>query len=247
LATDTDRICSFAFECYANGDSLPYFHRYPALSKAQTLVRGTLRYRGYAQLCRRLISLNLIDTEEKEFLKKPLPWAEAIAKILNSSSTSESDLVELVTSKADFTTDEQKQEVLSALRQIGVFSKNIMTVPQREASPFYTLCARLEQICNYNEGERDLVYLQHTFHVAKKDGSKSIITASLVDYGTPKSSSMATLVGTPAAVGCLAILRGEFEGAGFLSPTEEVIAAPLRKSLEEEYGITLVEVETRMD
>jgi len=121
-----------------------------------------------------------------------------------------------------------------------------MTVPQRESSPFYTLCARLEQICNYEDGERDLVYLQHTFHVEKKDGSKAVLTASLVDFGTvgPDSmTSMAKLVGTPAAVGVLAILRGEIQGVGFVSPLQEVVAKPLRAVLEGEFGITLVEKE----
>lgn len=241
----------FKFECYANGDSLPYRHRYgSALKDAHTIVRGTLRYEGYTAIGRSLIQTGLISTDEQDFLKQPMAWADATAKILGASSSSESDLLAALHSKADFSSSEKKDEVLRGLREIGIFSKDIKTIPQREPSPFYTLCARLEQICNYSEGERDLVYLQHTFHVEKKDGSKSVLTASLVDFGTvgPDSmTSMAKLVGTPAAVGVLAILRGEIKGAGFISPLQEVVAAPLRGILEKEYGITLIEQETAVN
>lgn len=210
-------------------------------------MRGTLRYEGYTAIGRSLIQLGFLDVTEQDYLKEPIAWADATARILGASSSSESDLLTALTSKTDFTSTEKKDEVLRGLREIGIFSKDIKTVPQRESSPFYTLCARLEQICNYNEGERDLVYLQHTFHVEKKDGSKSILTASLVDFGLvgPDSmTSMARLVGTPCAVGVLAVLRGEIEGTGFISPLEEKVAAPIRDVLEKEYGITLIEQET---
>ena len=132
------------------------------------------------------------------------------------------------------------------MRELGLFSSQTPITPQNEPSPFYTLCALLEQKCAYAKGERDLVFLQHTFHVTKKDGSKSVLSAVLVDTGDPQEggySSMSRLVGTPAAVGCMAILRGEIAETGMLAPVEERIAAPLRKVLEEDYGITLVESE----
>ena len=52
---------------------------------------------------------------------------------------------------------------------------------------------------------------------------------------------MARLVGTPAAVGCLAILRGQITETGMIAPVTEKIAAPLRDVLEKEYGITMIE------
>ncbi|MCJ1462099.1 hypothetical protein MMC07_000699 [Pseudocyphellaria aurata] len=238
----------YAFESYANGDSIPYRERYPGLQKATTIVRGSLRYEGYAELCICLIQMGYLSTEERDFLRKPIPFVEATAKIVGATSATESGIVEALSEKTGFSNPEEKTRVLRGLRELGLFSQSPIT-PQAEASPFYTLCALLERVCALKKGDRDLVYLQHTFHVAKKDGSKSVLNATLIDYGDPREggySSMARLVGTPAAVGCLAILRGDITETGMLAPVNEKLAAPLRKILKEEYGISMVESETTL-
>ena len=165
---------------------------------------------------------------------------------MKAASATEPEIVEALSLKVSFSDHQEKIRVIRGLRELGLFSQSPIT-PQAEASPFYTLCARLEQVCAYKKGDRDLVYLQHNFHVTKRDGRKSVLNATLVDYGDPEEggySSMARLVGTPAAVGCLAILRGDIIETGIISPLNEKIAAPLRKILEKEYGITMVESET---
>lgn len=190
--------------------------------------------------------MGYLSAEEKDFLRKPIPFVEATAKIVGATSATEPGIVEALSEKTGFSNPEEKSRVLRGLRELGLFSQSPIT-PQAEASPFYTLCALLEQVCALKKGDRDLVYLQHTFHVAKKDGSKTVLNATLIDYGDPQEggySSMARLVGTPAAVGCLAILRGDITETGMLAPVNEKLAAPLRKILEEEYGISMVESET---
>ena len=96
-----------------------------------------------------------------------------------------------------------------------------------------------------------MVFLQHTFHVTKADGSKSIRRAVLVGYGDPEEgggySSMAKLVGTAAAVGCMAILKGQIAETGMVAPVEERIAGCLRRTLWEEYGIGMVESEVVLE
>lgn len=227
---------------------MPYRERYPGLEKATTIVRGSLRYEGTAELCSCLIQLGYLSMDQLEFLTKPISFAEATAKIVGAASAAESEIASAVVSKTRFSDSQQETRVLKALRGLGLFSQEPIT-PQSEASPFYTLCALLEQKCAYKKGDRDLVYLQHTFHVTKKDGSKSVLNATLVDYGDSEEggySSMAKLVGTPAAVGCLAILKGEITETGMLAPVTEKLAAPLRKVLKDEYGITMLETETAL-
>lgn len=236
----------YAFECYANGDSVPYRERYPGLQEASTIIRGTLRYEGYAELCSCLIQMGYLSTEKQDFLASPIPFAEATAKVIGAQTTAESGIIDVLSSKAKFQNFEEKGRVLRGLQKLGLFSQTPI-IPQIEPSPFNTLCALLQQKCAFEKGQRDLVYLQHTFHVDKSDGSKSVRNATLVDYGDPQEggySSMARLVGTPAAVGCLAILRGEITEKGIIAPVTEKIAAPLRKVLEREYGITMIESET---
>lgn len=190
--------------------------------------------------------MGYLSVDEQEFLRKPISFVEATARIVGAASATESGIFRALSEKTGFSTTQEKSRVLNGLRELGLFSQSPIT-PQAGASPFYTLCAQLEQICALRKGDRDLVYLQHTFHIAKKDGSKSVLNATLIDYGDPQEggySSMARLVGTPAAVGCLAILRGDITETGMIAPVTEKLAAPLRKILEEEYGITMVENET---
>jgi saccharopine dehydrogenase (NADP+, L-glutamate forming) len=51
----------------------------------------------------------------------------------------------------------------------------------------------------YEEGERDLVFLQHYFEIVNKDGTQDAITSTLCEYGAPIGSggysAMAKLVG----------------------------------------------------
>lgn len=228
------------------GDSIPYRERYPGLQEASTIVRGTLRYEGYAELCSCLIQMGYLSTDEQDFLKKAIPLAEATAKIIGASSTVDSEIISALSSKVKFQGTQDRGRVLRGLRELGLFSQSPIT-PQADPSPFNTLCALLQQKCAFEKGQRDLVYLQHTFHVDKKDGSKAILNATLVDYGDSREggySSMARLVGTPAAVGCLAILRGQITETGILAPVTEKIAAPLREILEKEHGIGMIESET---
>lgn len=190
--------------------------------------------------------MGYLSTDKLDMLKKPIPFADATAQIVEAASVTEPEIVKALSSKVDFSNHEEKARVVRSLRELGLFSQSTI-IPQAEASPFYTLCAWLEQICAYKKGDRDLVYLQHTFHVTKKDGSKSVLNATLVDYGDSDEggyTSMARLVGTTAAVGCLAILRGEIKETGMIAPVTERIAAPLREILKNEYGITMVESET---
>ena len=54
------------------------------------------------------------------------------------------------------------------MKWIGLFSEEEVTV--RGGNLLDTLCDRLEKTMTYNEGERDLVLLQHKFVVEWADG-----------------------------------------------------------------------------
>lgn len=54
------------------------------------------------------------------------------------------------------------------MKWIGLFSDE--KVSPRAGNLLDTLCARLETLMKYHEGERDLVILQHKFIVEWQDG-----------------------------------------------------------------------------
>ena len=229
----------YNFVAYANRDSTPFAEKYN-IPEAQTIIRGTLRYNGFPQLVRVLVDIGFLSQENLDFLKqtdKPLPWKEATAKILGSSSSSDSDLVWAISSKATFKDTDEKNQIIAGLRWIGLFSDDAITP---RSTPLDTLCATLEQKMAYEDNERDLVFLQHRFEIEHKDGKSETLTSTLCEYGDPKGySAMANTVGTPCGIAVLQVLAGKLP-KGLLAPYSEEICAPLRDELKK-FGIEMIE------
>lgn len=229
----------FAFVAYGNRDSTPFRERYN-IPEAQTLVRGTLRYQGFPEFIGVLVDIGFLSEEKHDFLsEKPIPWNQATAKIIGASSHTEQDLVWAISSKTKFANNDEKDRIISGLKWIGIFSDAPITP---RGTPLDTLCASLEEKCQYGPGERDMVMLQHKFGIEWADGKTETRTSTMVDYGDPKGfSSMAKLVGVPCGVACLMVLDGRIKKPGVQAPVTWDIAEPLLVELRDKYGIELVE------
>ena len=228
----------FAFVAYPNRDSTAYKERY-SIPEAQTVVRGTLRYQGFPQFIKVLVDIGFLQDTPLDILSRPGSWKEATRVVIGAPSSSAADLEATILAKASFESDEDKQRILSGLRWIGLFSDDAITP---KGNPLDTLCATLERKMQYEEGERDLVMLQHKFEIEHKDGSRETRTSTLCEYGDPKGySAMAKTVGVPCAVAVKQVLSGQISARGILAPMSTDITEPLMKELEEKYGITMVE------
>lgn len=228
----------FAFVAYGNRDSTPYRERYN-IPEAQTLIRGTMRYQGFPEFIRVLLDIGFLSEDKHDFLNQPIPWAEATSKILGASGKGDQDLQWAISSKTKFANNEEKDRIISGLKWIGVFSDKPITP---RGTPLDTLCATLEEKCQYEKGERDMVMLQHKFGIEWADGKTETRTSTLCDYGDPNGySSMAKLVGVPCAVACLAILEGRIKKPGVQAPITWDLAEPLLVELQKKYGIELTE------
>ncbi|TAQ86905.1 hypothetical protein B7494_g4758 [Chlorociboria aeruginascens] len=175
----------FAFVAYPNRDSTPYKQRYN-IPEATTIIRGTLRYAGFPEFVKVFVDMGFLSDEEQSFLKEKISWAEATQKILGASSSNEMDLVWAISSKATFKDTEEKERLLAGLKWIGIFSSETI-IPR--GNPLDTLCATLEKKMQFEEGERDLVMLQHKFEIEYKDGKKETKTSTLCEYGAPVGSN----------------------------------------------------------
>nr|AAF91081.1 saccharopine reductase [Pyricularia grisea] len=227
----------FAFVAYPNRDSTPYKERYQ-IPEADNIVRGTLRYQGFPQFIKVLVDIGFLSDEEQPFLKEAIPWKEATQKIVKASSASEQDIVSTIVSNATFESTEEQKRIVAGLKWLGIFSDKKIT-PRGNALD--TLCATLEEKMQFEEGERDLVMLQHKFEIENKDGSRETRTSSLCEYGAPIGSggysAMAKFVGVPCAVAVKFVLDGTISDRGVLAPMNSKINDPLMKELKEKYGI----------
>ncbi|KAL8281774.1 hypothetical protein RB597_009475 [Gaeumannomyces tritici] len=227
----------FNFVAYPNRDSTPYKERYN-IPEAETIVRGTLRYGGFPQFVKVLVDIGFLSDDEQPFLKEAIPWREATQKIVAASSSSEADIVGAIVSKASFEDAEEQKRIVAGLKWLGVFSDANITP---KGNPLDTLCATLEEKMQFEEGERDLVMLQHKFEIENKDGSRETRTSTLCEYGAPVGSggysAMAKLVGVPCGVAVKFVLDGTISDKGVLAPMNSKLNDPLMKELKEKYGI----------
>jgi saccharopine dehydrogenase (NADP+, L-glutamate forming) len=85
----------------------------------------------------------------------------------------------------------------------------------------------------YDEGERDMVMLQHKFGVEWADGSKETRTSTGLWFGVPGGdSAMATTVGVPCAITVQLILDGKIKKTGVLAPMNMEFCQPIMDELE---------------
>ncbi|KAJ3105973.1 hypothetical protein HDU96_008367 [Phlyctochytrium bullatum] len=248
---------AFAFEGYPNRDSTPYTERYN-IPEAKTVIRGTLRYKGFPTFVSALVKLGLLDDQEQPFLKadaEPLTWVhldpfqrnsfleatfaeDPLRDCLKRVPGADKSRLEAAVLAKIALSDEQAERVLFGMKWLGMFSD---TPVYLRGTLLDTLCATLDEKMQYGPNERDMVMLQHRFDCEYPDGRKEIRTSTGLWFGVPGGdSAMATTVGVPCGIATQLILDGVIKRRGVIAPLDLELVNPLLKALEEE-GITMVE------
>lgn len=228
----------YAFVCYPNRDSTTFKELYH-IPEADTVIRGTLRYQGFPQFVKVLVDMGMLKEETSDIWTKPIPWNDALYQYLGAKSNSKEDLVAKIDTLTKWESTEKRERILNGFGWLGLFSNTPITP---RGNPLDTLCARLEELMQYEEGERDMVVLQHKFGIEWADGRTETRTSTLVDYGKVGGySSMAATVGLPVSVATKLVLNGTIRGPGLIAPYSPEINNPIMKELKEKYNIFLVE------
>lgn len=232
----------YALVCYPNRDSTNYKELYN-IPEAETVIRGTLRYQGFPEFIKVLVDIGFLKDASHEAFTAPIAWKDAVAKLIDASSSQEKDLIAKIDSLTHFKDEADRERILAGFKWLGLFSDNNITP---KGNPLDTLCATLEQLMQYETGEKDLVILQHKFGIEWPNGESETRTSTLVDVGAPTGSgkgysSMAKLVGVPCAVAVQQILDGTLNKVGLLAPMSSEINDSIMKTLKDDYGIYLTE------
>ncbi len=210
------------FEGYPNRDSLPYMETY-GISSTKNMFRGTLRNVGWCQTLRKIADLGLLDEKERDDIAGST-FAQFTASLIGSSGDLEQDL-------AAYLKIEQDSSVMSKLKWLGLLSDE--PLPLEKGAPIDVLTACMLEKMQFEEGERDMLILQHEFIAAYPDRQEKI-TATMVDFGIPHGdTSMARTVGLPAAIGVRMIVQGEIDLTGVHTPVIPEIYEPILRELEQ--------------
>jgi len=212
------------FEAYPNRNSLPYVDLY-GIPKTKTMLRGTLRYLGWCQTIKKMVELGLLDQTEKDWTG--FTYKDFLRKLVNNPS--EKDLRKALAARLKI---EEDSDIIKRFEWLGLLSEE--KLPLERGSALDILAARMIEKLQYEEGERDMIILQHTFVAAYPKKKKEKTTSTLIDFGIPGGdSSMARTVGLPAAIGTKLILEGKIKKTGVHIPVIPEFYKPILQELRE--------------
>lgn len=209
-------------ECYPNRNSLPYLDVY-SIPDAKTMFRGTLRYPGWCETVRKLVTAGWLNTETADL--SGLTFGQLTAKLIGSTVA---NVRQEAMSHLNIT---ENSYTCQNFEWLGLFSDE--PLPLTEGSPLDALVAHMLAKMQYAEGERDMLVMQHRFIAAYPDRREKI-TSTMIDYGIPHGdTSMSRTVGLPAAIAARMILQGQVKLTGVRWPITPELYDPILAELKE--------------
>lgn len=223
------------FEAYPNRDSVPYRELY-GIDDAATMYRGTLRNVGWCRTLDHIVKLGLLDERPHDVTNTT--YADYIRSLLPAAVPNSGDLQADVAAHLGL---DAGDDVIKNLAWLGLFAAEPIDIGKQTISPLDLLTRLMLDRMAYEEGERDLIILEHRFEASYPDGKKEHITSTLTAFGEPGGdSAMARTVSLPAAIAVDLILRGEITAKGVHIPVTPNFYEPILARLQE-LGIEFVE------
>ena len=210
------------FEGYPNRDSLPYIQLY-GIQSTETMLRGTLRNRGWCQTMKKIVDLGLLDVGVKE-------WEEFTFKDFLRYLMKDPEEKDIKKALSAYLNIEKDSEIIKRFEWLSLLSDDPLLL--KKGSPLDIFGAKMLEKLQYEEGERDMIILQHQFIASYPDGKKEKITSALIDYGIPRGdTSMARTVGLPAAIATKLIAEEKIQITGVHIPVLPKIYQPILQDL----------------
>jgi saccharopine dehydrogenase (NADP+, L-glutamate forming) len=212
------------FEAYPNRNSLPYIELY-CIKSTKTMLRGTLRNKGWCSTLKKIVELGLLEEEKKDWTG--LTYKGFLRKLMNNPA--EKDISKALSAYLNI---KENSDIIQRLDWLGFLSDE--PLPAEQDSPLNILGAKMLEKLQYEEGERDMIILQHEFIGSFGGNKKEKITSTLIDFGIPHGdTSMARTVGLPAAISARLILEHKIDKTGVHIPVTPEIYMPILKELKE--------------
>ena len=198
------------FESYPNRDSLHYQKKY-SLHNIHTLVRGTIRNKGFSSAWDFLVDAGLTSYDKA---KKTISKSEFLSRKnkINDSL------------------------ILEKINYLDIFNSNF----DNKLSNGENIQNVLENKWKLRDNDKDMIVMQHKFEFATDKNYKRLLS-SMVVIGTDNiRTAMAKTVGLPIFFAAKLILESKISLKGVRIPVYKELYVPILKSLEKE-GINFIE------
>lgn len=215
------------FDAYANRDSLSYSTPY-GIEDAKTVLRGTLRKKGYCKKWNALIKIGLTDGSYVIDNLNELSYKQLVESLLPSGYNIDSFLSKECKIK-------KSSKEYNAIKWLGLFSNDKISLTS--ASPAQILQALLEKKWVLGNNDIDMIVMHHEFEYKNARSKKCTFETSLVLKGKDQiQTAMALTVGLPMAIAVKHILNGNIKLKGIQIPLMKELYNPILQELED-FGI----------
>ena len=203
-------------EVYPNRNSVHYREIY-GIPEIKTLMRGTFRNVGWCETLKAIADLGLLDDTVRPELN-----GQSYAAMMQSLVPAAGSVRAACAAKLGIAED---HAILERLAWLGLFSEKV--VQCRTASYLDALSDIMQAKMSYQDGERDLVVMQHQFIIAYPD-RRERVNSTMLAYGKPHGdSAMAETVSLPAAIAARMLLEGKIDATGVHIPNDARIYTPV--------------------
>ncbi|KAM9633974.1 alpha-aminoadipic semialdehyde synthase, mitochondrial isoform 3-T4 [Morphnus guianensis] len=221
--TPMDFFPGLNLEGFPNRDSTKYAEPY-GIQTAHTLLRGTLRYKGYSKTMGGFVKLGLINPDPYPLLSSttpPLTWKELMCKLVGIKPPAEYHVLK----EAVFSKLERDKIQLEAVEWLGLLGDE--PVPAAD-SIVGALAKHMERKLPFGAGERDMIVMRNEIGLRHPSGHLEDKFVDLVVYGDNKGySAMAKTVGYPTAIAAKMVLDGEIDAKGMVIPLMKNVYGPI--------------------
>jgi saccharopine dehydrogenase-like NADP-dependent oxidoreductase len=223
------------YEGYANRDSLKYAEVY-GLQECETVIRGTLRNRGYCRAWNVLAQLGCCDDSYQLDNVQSMSHKDFIQSFLESSDNYE----EAICRRFHISMD---GEEMKRLRWSELFSEE--KIGLEKGTPAQVLEHILNKKWKLKPGDKDFIIMWHRFKYLL-NGKEKEMQAWLSVLGEDEiQTAMAKTVGLPLAIACKLLLAEKLQNRGVVIPLQKEIYQPVLNELKS-LGIGLMERESNL-
>lgn len=218
------------YEGYANRDSLSYLKTYQ-LQGIKTMLRGTLRNKGYCSAWNILVQLGCCDDSYQMERVATMTHRQFMNSFLDLRGSSAEAKIEMMFGLP------AKSEEMRRLMWSDLFSDE--PVGLEKGTPAQVLEHILNKKWKLKTGDKDFIVMWHRFRFLKQ-GKEQEIQAYLTAKGDNEiHTAMAKTVGLPLGIAAKLLMQGKIKQRGVVIPVSAEIYEPVLSELGE-MGIGLV-------
>lgn len=219
------------FDSYANRDALSYIEPY-GIGSAQTVLRGTLRRKGFCEAWNCLVKLGLTDNSYALPQTETLTYQQMVAAFLNVSNLKQTE-----DKLAEFLEIKKSSKLFKKISWLGLFEP--IAIGLKNATPAEALQKLLQEKWLLKENELDQIIMKHEITYSLKGKEYQEESYLSVVGENQILTAMAKTVGLPMAIATKLILQGKIKSKGVQIPLSKEFYEPILLELES-YGIKFV-------